>query len=207
MKSKYYYDHPGIFKRSLAFFLDGFASVTIFLLAYPIISILIVKIYESIYGNSEIIYDEDNITFTFTAILLFTFIFLFGPLYYVGFLVSKWQTTPGKAILNMHVVSIIGDEKISFMQALVRYCISLVSQATILPYIIAIFIREKTTLHDFLSLTRVVSGACDRVENKTSKITSYQKEQNTHIRRQLPDKLQPVKASKPRSKLPAPLDW
>ena len=77
-------------------------------------------------------------------------------LYWAGLHSSPWQATPGKALLGMRVINREG-QRITFVQATVRYLATLLSSALLLMgFVMAAFHPRKRTLHDILAGTLVV---------------------------------------------------
>ncbi len=101
-------------------------------------------------------------------------------LYYAEFLAGNWQATPGKRILNLHVISTRHAGPLSREEAWLRYIAyhlpTLPLYSTILPQgapelitfsmILIWFIpilthQEKCGVHDHISKTRVIVGRID----------------------------------------------
>jgi uncharacterized RDD family membrane protein YckC len=79
-------------------------------------------------------------------------------IYYVVFCSGRWQATPGKRMLGIHIIT-VGGEKVGGWLALGRYLAYLVSS---LPFGIGFFMigwnNEKQGLHDMICKTRVIYG-------------------------------------------------
>ncbi len=91
-----------------------------------------------------------------TAIFIALIQIIIGVAYYIYFLASNYQATPGKMICNLKVVNEQGD-KISTGQAAGRYFAEILSGLILMiGYIMAAFDPEKRTLHDKICKTRVV---------------------------------------------------
>lgn len=84
--------------------------------------------------------------------------FIIAILYYVLFLRSGWQATPGKRLLGLYVITTSG-ERVSGWRALGRYFAYILSA---LPLCIGFMMigwnKEKKGLHDMVCDTRVVYG-------------------------------------------------
>lgn len=77
-------------------------------------------------------------------------------LYWAGLHSSPWQATPGKALLGMRVTNREG-QRITFVQATIRYLATLLSSALLLMgFVMAAFHPRKRALHDILAGTLVV---------------------------------------------------
>lgn len=77
---------------------------------------------------------------------------------YEGLMLSRSGQTVGKLALHLRVISVTGG-KLSIAQAFGRAAVrmSLFSYLRLFDYIPALFNRERTTLHDLIARTRVVS--------------------------------------------------
>lgn len=81
-----------------------------------------------------------------------------GIAYYTYFHSSKWQATPGKRIIGIHIMHRDGMH-VTGLRAFARYWASALSAITLLiGYFMAGWTREKTALHDLICSTRVVYG-------------------------------------------------
>ena len=77
-------------------------------------------------------------------------------LYFTLFESSVKQATPGKQILNINVTN-SSQEKISLLQANIRYFANIISTATLmLGYVLAAFSLQKQALHDKISSTFII---------------------------------------------------
>lgn len=78
--------------------------------------------------------------------------------YYVVFCSGRWQATPGKRMLGIHLIT-VGGEKVGGWLALGRYLAYIISS---LPLGIGFFMigwnEEKKGLHDMICKTRVIYG-------------------------------------------------
>src|SRR5437868_2321872 len=73
---------------------------------------------------------------------------LLALLYTPFFEASELQATPGKALLDMRVVSLTG-ERITFKKAFIRYLVRIVSGLLIcFGFLMMLFTDKKQTLHD-----------------------------------------------------------
>lgn len=91
-----------------------------------------------------------------TAIFIALIQLIIGVAYYIYFLASNYQATPGKMLCNLKVVNDQG-EKISTRQAAGRYLAEMLSSLILMiGYIMAAFDPEKRALHDRICKTRVV---------------------------------------------------
>jgi uncharacterized RDD family membrane protein YckC len=83
---------------------------------------------------------------------------LFGLLYTPVFESSTLQATPGKALLDMRVVSMAGG-RITFKKAMIRYLVRIVSGLLLcFGFFMMLFTEKKQTLHDLAAETLVVRG-------------------------------------------------
>lgn len=81
-----------------------------------------------------------------------------GISYHVYFLGGKWQATPGKRLLGIHVIRTDGAA-LTYQRALGRYFSYILSWAIMfIGFIMVAFTQEKTGLHDLICDTRVVYG-------------------------------------------------
>jgi uncharacterized RDD family membrane protein YckC len=78
--------------------------------------------------------------------------------YYVVFCSGRWQATPGKRMLGIHLIT-VGGEKVGGWLALGRYLAYIISS---LPFGIGFMMigwnSEKQGLHDMICKTRVIYG-------------------------------------------------
>lgn len=78
--------------------------------------------------------------------------------YYTWFQGGRWQATPGKRIVGIHVCRPDGHG-ITHLRAFGRYFAYILSgMLFMIGYIMTAFTREKTALHDLICDTRVVYG-------------------------------------------------
>jgi uncharacterized RDD family membrane protein YckC len=83
---------------------------------------------------------------------------LLALLYTPFFEASELQATPGKALLDMRVVSLTG-ERITFKKAFIRYLVRIVSGLLLcFGFLMMLFTEKKQTLHDLAAETLVVRG-------------------------------------------------
>ncbi|MGZ3748674.1 MAG: RDD family protein, partial [Pseudobdellovibrionaceae bacterium] len=76
---------------------------------------------------------------------------------------SELQATPGKALLNMRVISMTG-ERITFKKAIIRYLVRIVSGLLLcIGFLMMLFTEKKQTLHDLAAETLVVRGEVKNV--------------------------------------------
>jgi uncharacterized RDD family membrane protein YckC len=88
---------------------------------------------------------------------------LLAILYNPFFESSELQATPGKAFLDMRVVSMSG-ERISFKKAIIRYLVRIVSGLLLcFGFLMMLFTEKKQTLHDLAAETLVVRGEVKNV--------------------------------------------
>ena len=91
-------------------------------------------------------------------IVAYAAIFAFVILYQVLFLRSRWQATPGKRLLGLHIVTLSG-EPVSGWRALGRYlCYAVSSSILCIGFMMAGWTKEKRAFHDSICDTRVVHG-------------------------------------------------
>lgn len=78
---------------------------------------------------------------------------------YIGyFLSSKKQATLGKSVLGIYVGNPDGS-KLSFFKALARAAASIITSVSLgIGFLLVIFTKEKTALHDLICNTRVFHG-------------------------------------------------
>lgn len=89
--------------------------------------------------------------------------FLLAVLYTSFFESSELQGTPGKAFLDMRVISLDG-QRISFKKALIRYAVRLLSGFLMgFGFLMMLFTEKKQTLHDLAAETLVVRGEVKNV--------------------------------------------
>ena len=91
--------------------------------------------------------------------------FIVGWIYYARAESSSYQATMGKRICKIYVADMNG-ESISFLKASLRYLSRLLSDITIIGYIIAGFTKRKQALHDIITGCHVLrSDMYSTVEN------------------------------------------
>ncbi len=89
--------------------------------------------------------------------------FLLALLYTPFFEASELQGTPGKALLDMRVVSMSG-ERITFKKAFIRYLVRIISGVLLcFGFLMMLFTDKKQTLHDLAAETLVVRGEVKNV--------------------------------------------
>lgn len=78
--------------------------------------------------------------------------------YFTYFIGGKWQATPGKRVMGIHVMRADGAA-VAHSYALAR-CFAYIASWIIigLGFVLAAFTAERTALHDLLCDTRVVYG-------------------------------------------------
>jgi uncharacterized RDD family membrane protein YckC len=88
---------------------------------------------------------------------------LLAILYTPFFESSELQATPGKALLDMRIVSTSG-ERITFKKAIIRYFVRIVSGLILcFGFLMMLFTEKKQTLHDLAAETLVVRGEVKNV--------------------------------------------
>ncbi len=88
---------------------------------------------------------------------------LLALLYTPFFEASELQATPGKALLDMRVVSMSGG-RITFKKAFIRYLVRIVSGVLLcFGFLMMLFTEKKQTLHDLAAETLVVRGEVKNV--------------------------------------------
>lgn len=88
---------------------------------------------------------------------------LLALLYTPFFEASELQATPGKAMLDMRVVSMSG-ERITFKKAFIRYLVRIVSGLLLcFGFLMMLFTEKKQTLHDLAAETLVLRGEVKNV--------------------------------------------
>lgn len=70
--------------------------------------------------------------------------------------VHKTGQTPGKKAYDIQVVDLQTQTKISFLKALWRYTLFILSSATIFAMLLPFFRQDRRTLHDILSHTILI---------------------------------------------------
>ncbi|MDX2471873.1 MAG: RDD family protein [SAR324 cluster bacterium] len=84
--------------------------------------------------------------------------FLIPLLYFTAFESSKFQATPGKMLFGLKVTDLKG-ERISFLQALVRYFGHFLSAFLLgMGYVMIAFSQKKQGLHDHLAGTLIIGS-------------------------------------------------
>ena len=78
--------------------------------------------------------------------------------YFVFFLASKMQATPGKWLLNIYVTT-SGGGRLSFIRSFFREIMSWISGIIVLGYIMVGLNRRKKGLHDFVAGTLSMRGS------------------------------------------------
>ena len=71
--------------------------------------------------------------------------------------ISRSGQTPGKKAYNIKVVDVDTLETISFLHALLRYLIFLLTASTIFALLVPYFRKDRRSLHDLLSKTTLIS--------------------------------------------------
>jgi uncharacterized RDD family membrane protein YckC len=85
---------------------------------------------------------------------------LLAAVYHVGFERSRWQGSPGKRALRLRVVDARDDGPPEAWRSTVRHLAGALSWLTLnLGHALALLPPRRRALHDWLSGTRVVSGA------------------------------------------------
>ncbi len=80
-----------------------------------------------------------------------------GFFYFPIFESSQLCATPGKALMNMSVLTENSQERISFRAAIIRYFVSYLSALICyIGYLMQIFTTKRQTLHDMISETIVI---------------------------------------------------
>ncbi len=121
-------DYAGFWRRGVALIIDGFIIAMISLL------------------------------FKITAVSSVGIDILLALLYTPFFESSVLQATPGKAFLDMRVVSMSGG-RISFKKAIIRYLVRIVSGLLLgFGFLMMLFTEKKQTLHDLAAETMVLRG-------------------------------------------------
>ncbi len=92
------------------------------------------------------------------TIALWIVAFALTVAYNVYFNSGKWQATPGKRLLGLHIVTLTG-EPVSGWLAFGRWAAYILDGLTLdIGFLMIAWTREKTGLHDILCGTRVVYG-------------------------------------------------
>jgi uncharacterized RDD family membrane protein YckC len=120
--------YGGFFKRAIASIIDGILmSFVVFIFALLMFQLLGIK------DGEMTPHSPAELLVMVVSILLISFI-------YAKFLVSSWQATPGKKLLNMKVVKALDFSKLSFKIAFMRFFVPSVI-LVIVPEVIIIFIN------------------------------------------------------------------
>lgn len=88
---------------------------------------------------------------------------LMGYLYYVFFEASKWQATPGKIALRLHVTDIHG-QRLTLGRSAARNAVRILNAVnglwvvTVASYVTVAFTQRKQGIHDLLASTLVLNG-------------------------------------------------
>ena len=78
--------------------------------------------------------------------------------YYAAFLAGSWQATPGKRMLNMHVVR-TDHRRVGWLLGIGRYFAYILSSIPLgIGFMMIGWRQDKTGLHDLICKTRVVRG-------------------------------------------------
>lgn len=79
-----------------------------------------------------------------------------SAIYNIGFVASRWQTTPGKYLCGIKIVTCTGEHP-GLLRATARHAASGLSMLPLgLGYLTMAFSSEKAALHDLICGTRVV---------------------------------------------------
>jgi uncharacterized RDD family membrane protein YckC len=135
--------YAGFWRRAAAFAID------------TMILSLIFTIFASFYPEKLVIFPQepDQLGLMLPQFTLAGFLLLFfGMWIYYGVCeASAWQATPGKRVLRLYVVDMLG-RPLTFWGASGRYLARRVSDLTFLVgYVVAGFTAKKQALHDLIS--------------------------------------------------------
>jgi uncharacterized RDD family membrane protein YckC len=93
--------------------------------------------------------------------------YVISYLYFVSFVASKWQATPGKRLLKIYVVTEDAG-KISLARSFGREAASYLAAIIMcIGYLMVAFTKQKTGLHDLIAHTRVIYGRPGQPEQQT----------------------------------------
>jgi len=143
------YKIASISKRAMAYFIDDLiVSIFLFIIFYE----QLMSIYQQIENSTDVmplvLFLQEN-----------TLIFIFLRVIYQTFFVWQNGMTPGKMIVKIKVVEMDTGETPSFLVALLRASIRIISESVFyLGYIMAFFNPLVQTLHDKLAKTVVVDA-------------------------------------------------
>lgn len=137
----------GFWIRTGAAIIDGLILMVIFFLLEKITGF---SFFQPLYNNTQEPAQPALLVIVTNLIWL---------LYFILFVASKWQATPGRRVFNIYVTTKDGAGKISLLRSIGRELGSIVSGLLLgIGYIMVAFTREKTGLHDIMAGTRVVYG-------------------------------------------------
>ena len=98
----------------------------------------------------------DKDSFQSSQIAIFSGVVLYGVVY--AYLISKSGQTPGNKAYEIKVVDSQSGETISFLRALLRFAVFLLSATFLLGLFIEFFRKDNKSLHDLVAKTIVIKN-------------------------------------------------
>ena len=143
------YQVSSIGKRATAYFIDDMiVSIFLFIIFYEKLFVIYQHMQNSMDFTPLVIYLQEN-----------TIIFILLRIIYQTFFVWQSGMTPGKRLLKIKVLEINSGNVPSFVVALLRASIRIISESVFyIGYIMAFFNPLVQTLHDKLAKTVVVDA-------------------------------------------------
>lgn len=143
--------YVGFWLRLAAYFVD---YIIVNLATLPLSLVVGVVLGAVMKGQGQ---DTDTIS-TVSAVVGGVLGLVVTLLYHAGFLASRWQATPGKRLLGMHVVRTDG-QRIGWLLGLGRYLSYILSSLILgIGFLMIGWTDQKKGLHDIICNTRVVRG-------------------------------------------------
>ncbi|DAB29006.1 MAG TPA: transporter [Sulfurimonas sp. UBA12504] len=109
------------------------------------IPILYIIAYVALSGKDE---------FQASSLAQFSGVAIYAVIY--ALFLSKTGQTPGKKAYLMKVVDAKNGEKLSFLHAIWRFAAFLISATTLLGLLLPLYRKDKKSLHDIMSASKVV---------------------------------------------------
>lgn len=125
-----------LFARFKAFIID------LFLISMPI---LYISAYVFLDGKDAFLHNQIVIAIDWA---------LFGIISSLFF--AKNAQTPGLRHENLYLIDIKNGQKISFIRSMIRYICFLISGASIIGLLIALFRKDRLCFHDIITQTAIV---------------------------------------------------
>lgn len=149
-------------KNFAGFWVRFFAGLLDMAFLAPILFLLVYLSGDSQYESVKIADDWHSYSYFQSSVVGGIFSDLLGRvlsvIYLVYFLTGKNQATIGKRLMGIYVGNPDGS-KLSFGKAFARALASILTAATLgIGFLLVIFTKEKTALHDLICQTRVFHG-------------------------------------------------